>query len=361
MKLLIFSDLHLDKAFIGLGTAAKTRRQALRDTLVRIVEMARIQKVDAVICAGNLYEHDRVMPSTPEFLRDVFDKLQPIAIYIAPGDSDWYSDSSLYRRVKWSPNVHVFSATQPEPVQLSEDVTLWGAAHHARQEGAPSLEDFDGGTANGVHLAVFHLDDSDVAITASGTRAYAPALVRRMKQRRFGALFLGHRWPVDAESSVSPGAPDPLDFEDSGQGTVVLIEIAGGGVVHRERHRVALSSVHDLELDVTGCSTPDEITDRIHGAVNELAGCVRLSLFGDLDPAVQWPSEALVFPHLDVLLISRERVRLLYDWDSLARQETVAGQFVRDVSASSEISAAQRTGVLVAGVRALEGRDDLEA
>ena len=58
MKVVHFSDLHLDAPFAWLGgqpQVARKRRQALRDTLSRIVELTVAAQADALLCGGDLY------------------------------------------------------------------------------------------------------------------------------------------------------------------------------------------------------------------------------------------------------------------------------------------------------------------
>jgi DNA repair protein SbcD/Mre11 len=58
MRLVLFSDLHLDTAFRWAPPdVARRRRRALRDTLVRIVALADEVDADAICCGGDLYEH----------------------------------------------------------------------------------------------------------------------------------------------------------------------------------------------------------------------------------------------------------------------------------------------------------------
>ena len=49
-----------------------------------------------------------------------------------------------------------------------------------------------------------------------------------------------------------------------------------------------------------------------------------------------------------------------YDIEALRRERTVRGQFVRDVLAAADLDDEQRRRVLVTGLRALDGRDDLD-
>jgi DNA repair exonuclease SbcCD nuclease subunit len=63
-----FADLHLDTPFAWADPrVAAKRRQALRDALVSILQLATDKQVDAVLCAGDLYEQDRFSPDTAAF------------------------------------------------------------------------------------------------------------------------------------------------------------------------------------------------------------------------------------------------------------------------------------------------------
>ena len=117
MKLLHFVDLHLDTQYAWAEPrVAARRRQALRDALVSIVQLALDSRVDALVCAGDLYEQDRFTPDTAAFLRTIFERAHPLPIYIAPGNHDWQGPTSLYSVVRWSPNVRVFDSDHLTPV-----------------------------------------------------------------------------------------------------------------------------------------------------------------------------------------------------------------------------------------------------
>ena len=74
-KFLLFADLHLDRAFAWLRDkpeAARKLRNGLRDTLARITDLARQHEVDALLCAGDLYEQELYSPDTSAFIRKTF-------------------------------------------------------------------------------------------------------------------------------------------------------------------------------------------------------------------------------------------------------------------------------------------------
>lgn len=132
MRLLHFADLHLDTPFSWVSPElARSRRRGLRETLTSICKLAVDLRVDALCCGGDLYEQDRFTPDTAEFLRSAFEQLVPVPVFVAPGNHDWFGPQSLYRQVRWSSNVVVFTEDRLTPVGLADGLTLWGAAHRA--------------------------------------------------------------------------------------------------------------------------------------------------------------------------------------------------------------------------------------
>ena len=114
MKLLHFSDLHLDAPFASSESPlARKRRQRLRDVLRRITALAVDVGAEALLCGGDLYEHDRCSADTGEFLRESFAQVAPMSVYLAPGNHDWLGPTSLYRTTRWTPNVFIFQSDRP--------------------------------------------------------------------------------------------------------------------------------------------------------------------------------------------------------------------------------------------------------
>jgi hypothetical protein len=62
---------------------------------------------------------------------------------------------------------------------------------------------------------------------------------------------------------------------------------------------------------------------------------------------------------LDKLVLSLDQVRIAYDFEAIGREPTVRGEFVRNVMAD-DLEASERQRILVTGLRALDGRTDLE-
>ncbi len=361
MKLLHFADLHLDAPFAWLEPdAARRRRQHRRDTLTRILALAEAEQVDAVLCAGDLFEHDRVQPDTVAFLHSSFGR-STRPIYLAPGNHDWYGPQSPYAITRWTDNVHVFTEAALRPAPLTEGVTLWGAAHRA----PANTDGFFAGfrvTGEGIHLALAHASErSWLTAQESGKQPHAPFDAGDIASAGFSHAFLGHfHVPKDAERHTYPGNPDPLEFGETGERGVVLATVAPDGSVVRDRRVVAVSQVHDVEVALDGCEHGDDVRDRVMAAVGALRGSVRVTLTGTVSPVVRVDAADLLTlgGHLDGLVVRRDRVAVGYDLAVIAEEATVRGEFVRTAMAIEDPERQRR--VLMLGIRAFEDRADLE-
>ncbi len=365
MKLVLFADLHLDAPFAWLGgsqLAARRRRQALRHTLRNITALATEVRADALLCAGDLFEQARYSPDTVAFLEQTFEQVDPMPVFLAPGNHDWYGPESPYRQARWSANVHIFTEDRLAPVPLQDGLTLWGAAHRAPARTLGFLDGFrvDRG---GVHLGLAHASErGGFAAREPGEQPHAPFDAAQIAAAGLHHFLVGHyHRPQDAERYTYPGNPDFLTFGEDGPRGAVILTILQDGRVLRERRRVGVTDAHDLTLSVTGCTSQQEIRERLKDLLAGLSGVARVTVGGDLDPRVSFHVRDLDdVPHqLDGLLVRVGKVRTTYDLETIASEPTVRGQFVRDVL-DAPLEDRERQRVLLVGLRALEGRTDLD-
>jgi len=365
MKLVLFSDLHLDSAFTWVGSgngASRRRRRALRHTLTQILDLAIAQQADAVLCAGDLYEHDRFSPDTEEFLRASFESIHPIRVFIAPGNHDWCGPGSIYKSVQWSPNVHVYDTDRLSPLALDDGITLWGAAHVAPAGTRGFLEGFKV-DRSGVNLALFHGSEvSALPEQGANKQPHAPFRVRDIEQSGLEHCFVGHyHHPYDGQWHTYPGNPEPLSFGEEGERGAVIFTIMPDGERREERRSVAATEAHDLTVDVTGCTNRTEVFDRVQSKICGLNGIARVTLNGEISEQVDLDMAEFedIRSGLDSLAVRTGDLRAPYDFDAIAAEPTVRGQFVKDVLASN-LPPDVRRQVLMMGLRALDGRNDLE-
>lgn len=358
-----FADLHLDAAFgWAAPDVARQRRQALQKTLRRILEVASEQKVDALFCGGDLFDHDRVSPDTEQFLVTAFADVHPLPVFLVPGNHDWYGTRSVYRRAKWTDNVHIFNESSLEPVTLCDGLTLWGAAHRSPAGTGNFLDDFrvDG---SGIHVALFHGSErGGFPVHDTDKQPHSPFDAAQIEPCGVHHAFLGHyHRPKHADRHTYPGNPDPLTFGEDGARGLVIASVLPDGMVERETIDVASSAVHDITVDMTGRVSNEEILRSVCEELDGLEGAVRVTLQGELQPQVDLTLSDVerAAPWMEAVVARFGDVRDAYDFESIAEEPTVRGQFVADVL-DAGLADADRRKVLVTGLRALEGRTDLE-
>ena len=362
MKLLHFADLHLDAPFAwARPETARLRRATRRETLRRIVALAEEERVDAILCAGDLFEHDRVTPDTVAFLQSTFARTDRRVI-LAPGNHDWLSAQSPYALVDWSPNVAVFRQARLTSLELADGLTLWGAAHRA----PANTDGFFAGfrpDRGGIHLALAHASErSLLGWQEPGKQPHAPFDAGEIAAANISHAFLGHyHLPRDAERHTYPGNPDPLEFGEEGERGAVIATVQPDGSVTRDRRSVAVSQVHDVTVTIDGAQHATDVAGAVGAAISALAGCVRVTLEGELAPGASLDVSELqrLGEHLDGLVIRAGNVSVGHDVEAIAAESTVRGQFVRDAMAGVE-DPEERRRVVLTGLRALEGRSDLE-
>ena len=183
LKLLHAADLHLDSPFSGLDSrTAELRRNELRDAFSSMMNYARRADTDLILLAGDLFDGDRVTRDTVKLLTKEFENYGK-PVFITPGNHDPAAPGSVWRRVTFPENVHIFTDPTVEAVDLmdadGEDtgVTVYGFAFSG-----PDLDTvpFDGLSADDperINLLVCHGDmsspaSSDCPVTAEQIRAF---------------------------------------------------------------------------------------------------------------------------------------------------------------------------------------------
>lgn len=368
-RILHFADLHLDSSFASAGMAsseARRRREELRAALRRIIDLALERDVDAVTVGGDLYEHDRVTLDTGRFIASQFERLAPRPVLIAPGNHDRYTPDSLYRRMEWPPNVHIFSGMEWESFQLGDGVTIWGVGHNGPAVRENLLRKLH---LNSSRPAIALLHGSDVSSIPEKKEAHCPFERHDVEECGATFLLLGHYhgmrlWPPDSPRYGYPGSPEPLGFDEQGPHYVLLVTVEGQ---HASAEPVQINDVNyrTERVDVTGMTTSDQIRHAIIGlAGSEVPSrdIVRVALVGeaegdlDVDVASLLAAAADHFRYLEI----DDQTEPAFDIDELRQEGTTRGAFVRLIEQRMERAEEQERellkNALVHGLRAFANR-----
>jgi hypothetical protein len=351
IRLLHIADLHLDRAFAGMGCQGELairRRLGLREALRRAGQTALERGCSAVTIGGDLYEHDRAGAATAAFLVETFASWQPMQVLLAPGNHDALLTGSIYSRTEWPANVHLFSTADLQPLAISDGLTIWGVAHLEPAWQGDPLGGAAVGADGGVHLALFH--GAELGSRPDGKSIHGPFRAAAIHACGFAAALCGHyhRRRVDESTGLLyPGSPEPLTFDECEPRGPVVVTIAGDGTVsyeplqdNRWHARIAVADVASARglADVVEAATA--------AAMVACAGLppdrviLRLDLCGEIDHAVPADTFTVETAVRDTCGVAGLRVRDLtspaLSIAAVSSEATVRGAFARAAAEAAD-------------------------
>lgn len=274
------ADFHLDSPFSGLSPErAAQRRGEQRDLLTRLAQLAREKQADLVLLSGDLMDGETVYRETAQALSQALGGI-PCPVFLAPGNHDCYSPSSVYATLDWPDNVHIFTSPAVEGVDLPQlNCTVYGRAFCSPHETDSPLAGFQAAEDGRLTLACLHGD------TAPGS-GYGPISQEEIAASGLDYLALGHVHQYSGLQRAGrtvwayPGCPEGRGFDELGDKGVLVVTVDDGGAVSAEFVPLARRRYEILTVDVTGAESP---AAALAAALPADAGedCYRIVLTGE--------------------------------------------------------------------------------
>lgn len=142
LRVLHTADIHLDSDGYGNAADQAAHRERERRIFRRIVECALTERVDLLLIAGDLFDHNRASDETVQFVRTELGRLrQPVIIL--PGNHDCLRTNAIYDRhdfTSGASHVHVIRTLDGESVELPDlGAVVWGRAMEEHEPGFSPL------------------------------------------------------------------------------------------------------------------------------------------------------------------------------------------------------------------------------
>jgi len=368
------SDVHLDTSFSGAGFSSRLggrKREAIRATFRRILEDARRLGVDLVLIAGDLFEHDRITPDTIEFLKQQFEGLGNIPVFISPGNHDPYLHGSPYCEESWPDNVHIFCEEEFRSVPMADiGVRVTGFAFNRTQVEERIFLRLPPLPRDTCNLVLSH--GSDLSCVPKGKAKHGPFTIEEIAGKNVHYLALGHyhqqRLVADTPDGTQAwysGIPEGRMWDEEGPCAYLLGEITSGGI-RVESRACNQYPFCTLDLECDGFSSREQILDAILEQRGKLFGpqtILRVRLQGALDTKLD-----LSFAEMEERL-SDEVLHIAWDnqtypaldYDGIARERTLRGRFVKVLNERITAAGEEERRILerarLYGVQALLGRE----
>jgi DNA repair protein SbcD/Mre11 len=368
------SDSHLDTSFSGTRFPSRLgdrKREAIRGAFRRIIEDARLHEVDFVLIAGDLFEHDRVSPDTIEFLKQQFESLNAIRVFISPGNHDPVMKGSPYREEAWPPNVRIFSVEEFQSVELPDlGIRIVGFGYvgtHLEYRYFQKLGVLPGGLFN---IVLSH--GSDIGRAPAGKSKHGPFTVEEIAGKNIQYCALGHYHqqhqlpnPIDSTLIWYSGIPEGRGWDEEGACGYLFGEIADG-TARIESRFCNQYPLNTLTIDSEDFSTREQILDAIlqqRGVQFDSKTILRVRLMGSLDPKLDLSlSELEERLAQEVLYVQwNDQTHPALDFDAIAQEKTLRGRFARILNERLAAATEENRTILerarLYGVQALSGRE----
>jgi DNA repair exonuclease SbcCD nuclease subunit len=159
LRVLHTADVHLESDGYGDAHQQAAHTERGRRIFQRIVDRALTDKVDLLLIAGDLFDHNRVSDEAVDFVRAELERLrQPVVIL--PGNHDALRTNAIYDRrdlTAGASHVHVIRRLDGEIIDLPElDAVVWGRAMEEHEPGFQPLAHIPGRDARRWCLAMGH-------------------------------------------------------------------------------------------------------------------------------------------------------------------------------------------------------------
>ena len=331
VKILHFADIHFDSPFSELSVnTAEKRKEDLRETFGKAIDLAGREEVDIILLAGDLFDNTTVMKSTLDFMKKKFLDIPRIKVFIAPGNHDPYNTKSFYNLISWPENVFIFKDkyTQISIPELNTIVHGIGfSVSHERESLLKGIRAQDQGSIN---LMVLHGE-----ISKGGVNDYNPFTPQEIGESRMDYIALGHKHEYSGilrEGSTYyaySGNIEGRGFDETGEKGAILGTVSKRGVdlkfVPLQKRKYIVK-----EVDVTGCSTYEELVFKINQEEEDCNNNLfKIVLVGELPEYFRLNLELLVSKLKGVFYYVKlvDKTSIAINLESLVDKYTLKGIF----------------------------------
>ena len=369
MKIIHCADLHLDSKLSAHldKTKAKERRGELLNTFTRLVRYASDNGVKALLIAGDLFDTGSISKTTINTVMHAISENPDINFYYLEGNHDNDTFTSHMDELGWTEipdNLKLFGDEWHTYCEADGQICISGVELNSKNSGA-ALYSFET-DANIFNIVMLHGQESE----SSGKEKSEIINLNALRFKNIDYLALGH---IHSYKKVSldprctycyPGCLEGRGFDECGEHGFVLLDID-------EEHRTythefvpfAQRRLYEVIVDVSGLMSTAQMVDTARNRACA-EGCnpesmVKVVLNGEVD--VECEKDIVYFEAQlkdEFYFIKVEdKTRLQINIDDYRLDESLKGEFVRQVLADENIDEEDKMKVIRFGLQALAGEE----
>lgn len=363
MKIIHCADFHLDsKLNANLDREKATRRRAeLLHTFVRMVDYAEQNQTEVILIAGDLFDTGRISAGAVQTVLQTVSAHPEIRFYYLNGNHD---REGFPAEEILPDNLKCFDRSWKSYEEAEGRICISGMELNRDNARTAALSLVL--NAEKINIVMLHGQETESVGPDKAEQIY----LKDFRGKGIDYLALGHihsfrKERLDARGYwCYPGCPEGRGFDECGEHGFVLLDVdETSGAFAVTFVPFAMRKVYCVEADVTDCETSVEMTYRVRAAL-EAAGCeansmVKLVLTGEVpvdcekDPAFLLAA----FENDYFFLKVEDETGLAVDYNSFLLDESLKGEFVRQVMADASLTEEEKPIVIRLGLQALAGEE----
>jgi DNA repair exonuclease SbcCD nuclease subunit len=270
IKILHTADIHFDTPFSGMTPRqALKSKEELKQVFEKIIELTLGREIDILLIAGDVFDNLSVNKTTLYFIKNCFEKIKKVKVFISPGNHDPYNEKSFYSIVDWPSNVYIFKGKMEKVFLEDLNTVVWGAGFNTSHINKSLLKDVErvGGYNN---IMVLH---GEISNTKDGND-YNPITEEEIFKSNMDYIALGHRHKFSEVKKIHntyysySGCPQGRGFDELEDKGIVLLELKDK-FVESQFIRTSIRNYYEREINIEGCFGYVEVKNKITTEISD--------------------------------------------------------------------------------------------
>lgn len=332
MRFVHIADMHFDVPFTSLNAKENLgdkRRIEQRNAFKRVIDYIKENKVEYLLIAGDLYEHEYVKKSTIDYITKLFDEIRETKIFISPGNHDPYIKNSYYDTYEFPDNVYIFRNSNIERYE-DENVNIYGMAFNEFYMNESPLENIVLPYSNKPSILLAHCD-----LNGSKDKegfSYNPILESKLNSIGFNYCAIGHvhKNNLDNQNRIYyPGSTISLGFDELGNHGMIV------GDVTKDKFNMSFIELdernfEELRISVDELSSKEDLIDKILNYTYNEMTMYKIILIGKRNFEINTRDILRVVSQTNVMKV-KDETKLNYNLEELSKQNNLKGIFIKEV------------------------------
>lgn len=274
-KFIHAADIHLDSPLKGLerydGAPVDQIREATRQALDNLVQLAITEEVAFVLIAGDLYDDDWKDYNTGLFFIGQMAELRNagIPVVLLMGNHD--AANKMTKVLRMPDNVRTLSHRKPDTIELQD----YGVAIHGQSFAKAAVTDDLSAGYPTPRSGFFNVGMLHTCATGrEGHEKYAPCTIDGLLSKRYDYWALGHvhKQEILREDPpiVFPGNLQGRHIRETGPKGCVIVTVDDSNAVSVQRHYLDAVRWEMCSIDATDAANREEALDRLGDVLNQL-------------------------------------------------------------------------------------------